>query len=51
MHNTIVIGAGRVGTVVAARLGARLVARGEDPDLDGCRLLLIATPAVAIAEV
>jgi predicted short-subunit dehydrogenase-like oxidoreductase (DUF2520 family) len=51
MHNTIVIGAGRVGTVVAARLGARLVARGEDPDLGGCRLLLIATPDSAIAEV
>jgi predicted short-subunit dehydrogenase-like oxidoreductase (DUF2520 family) len=51
MHNTIVIGAGRVGTVVAARLGARLVARDEDPDLGGCRLLLIATPDAAIAEV
>jgi predicted short-subunit dehydrogenase-like oxidoreductase (DUF2520 family) len=51
MHDTIVIGAGRVGTVVAARLGARLVPRGEDPDLGGCRLLLIATPDAAIAEV
>ena len=52
MHrSTVVIGAGRVGTVVAARLGARLVARGEDPDLGGCRLLLIATPDAAIAEV
>jgi predicted short-subunit dehydrogenase-like oxidoreductase (DUF2520 family) len=52
MHkNTVVIGAGRVGTVVAARLGARLVRRGEDPDLGGCRLLLIATPDAAIAEV
>jgi predicted short-subunit dehydrogenase-like oxidoreductase (DUF2520 family) len=52
MHNTtVVIGAGRVGTVVAARLGAHVVARGEDPDLDGCRLLLIATPDSAIAEV
>jgi predicted short-subunit dehydrogenase-like oxidoreductase (DUF2520 family) len=52
MHRSrVVIGAGRVGTVVAARLGARLVARGEDPDLDGCRLLLIATPDAAIAEV
>jgi predicted short-subunit dehydrogenase-like oxidoreductase (DUF2520 family) len=52
MHtSTVVIGAGRVGTVVAARLGARLVARGEHPDLDGCRLLLIATPDAAIAQV
>jgi predicted short-subunit dehydrogenase-like oxidoreductase (DUF2520 family) len=52
MHrSTVVIGAGRVGTVVAARLGARLLARGEDPDLGGCRLLLIATPDAAIAEV
>lgn len=52
MHrSTVVIGAGRVGTVVAARLGARAFARGEDPDLGGCRLLLIATPDAAIAEV
>ena len=52
MHRTtVVIGAGRVGTVVAARLGARLFARGEDPDLGGCRLLLLATPDAAIAEV
>jgi predicted short-subunit dehydrogenase-like oxidoreductase (DUF2520 family) len=52
MHtSTVVIGAGRVGTVVAARLGARPFARGEDPDLGGCRLLLIATPDAAIAEV
>src|SRR5690348_12050124 len=52
MHRaTVVIGAGRVGTVAAARLGARLFARGEDPDLGGCRLLLIATPDAAIAEV
>jgi len=49
--STVVIGAGRVGTVVAARLGARLVARGEDPDLRGCDLLLIATPDAAIAGV
>jgi predicted short-subunit dehydrogenase-like oxidoreductase (DUF2520 family) len=48
---TVVIGAGRVGTVVAARLGARLVGRGEDPDLSGCRLLLIATPDSGIAQV
>lgn len=52
MHTTIVvIGAGRVGTVVAARLGARLVAHGEPADLGGCRLLAIATPDAAIAEV
>jgi predicted short-subunit dehydrogenase-like oxidoreductase (DUF2520 family) len=52
MHTTtVVIGAGRVGTVVAARLGARLLARGEDPDLGGCRLLLIATPDSEIAQV
>lgn len=52
MHqSTVVIGAGRVGTVVAARLGARLVRRGEDPDLGGCRLLLIATPDAVIADV
>ena len=52
MHRSrVVIGAGRVGTVVAARLGARLVAQGEDPDLDGCRLLLIATTDAAIAHV
>ena len=52
MHqSTVVIGAGRVGTVVAARLDARLVRRGEDPDLGGCRLLLIATSDAAIAEV
>jgi predicted short-subunit dehydrogenase-like oxidoreductase (DUF2520 family) len=52
MHNTtVVIGAGRVGTVVSARLGARLFSRGEDPDLGECRLLLIATPDSAIAAV
>jgi predicted short-subunit dehydrogenase-like oxidoreductase (DUF2520 family) len=49
--NIVVIGAGRVGTVVAARLGARLVARGEEPDLRGCGLLAIATPDAAIADV
>jgi len=48
---TVVIGAGRVGTVVAARLGARLVAHGEPADLRGCRLLAIATPDAAIAAV
>ena len=52
MHtSTVVIGAGRVGTVVAARLGARLVAHGESADLGGCGLLAIATPDAAIAAV
>ena len=46
MHTTtVVIGAGRVGRTVAARLsGARLYGRGQQPDLDDCRRLLIATP-------
>jgi predicted short-subunit dehydrogenase-like oxidoreductase (DUF2520 family) len=49
---TAIIGAGRVGRTVAARLaGARLYGRGQQPDLDGCRRLLIATPDAAIAEV
>jgi predicted short-subunit dehydrogenase-like oxidoreductase (DUF2520 family) len=48
---TVVIGAGRVGSVVAARLGARLVAHGESADLGSCRLLAIATPDAAIAGV
>jgi predicted short-subunit dehydrogenase-like oxidoreductase (DUF2520 family) len=52
MHTeTVVIGAGRVGTVVAARLGTRPVPRGERPDLRGCRLLAIATPDAAIEPV
>jgi predicted short-subunit dehydrogenase-like oxidoreductase (DUF2520 family) len=53
MHTTtVVIGAGRVGRTVAARLGgARLVARGEALDLAGCELLLIATPDAAIEPV
>jgi predicted short-subunit dehydrogenase-like oxidoreductase (DUF2520 family) len=50
-NSTVVIGAGRVGTVVATRLGAHLVARDVDPDLTACRLLLIATPDSAIAGV
>lgn len=50
-ESIVVIGAGRVGTVVAARLGAHLVARGERAQLDGCTLLAIATPDAAIAEV
>jgi predicted short-subunit dehydrogenase-like oxidoreductase (DUF2520 family) len=49
--STVVIGAGRVGTVVADRLGARLVAHGERADLRGCTLLAIATPDAAIAAV
>jgi predicted short-subunit dehydrogenase-like oxidoreductase (DUF2520 family) len=48
---TVVIGAGRVGSVVAARLGARLIAHGEPADVRSCRLLAIATPDAAIAEV
>ena len=46
------IGAGRVGRTVAARLpGSRLVRHGELPGLEGCRRLLIATPDAAIAGV
>jgi len=49
---TVIIGAGRVGRTVAARLtGARMYGRGEPPDLDGCARLLIATPDAAIAGV
>ena len=52
MHSsTVVIGAGRVGRTVAARLGARLVGREAEPDVDGCRLLLIATPDASIRSV
>jgi predicted short-subunit dehydrogenase-like oxidoreductase (DUF2520 family) len=50
-ESIVVIGAGRVGTVVSARLGARLVAHGERADLAGCTLLAIATPDAAIADV
>ena len=49
--STVVIGAGRVGRTVAARLDARLYGRGEPPELAGCRRLLIATPDAAIAGV
>ena len=47
------VGAGRVGRTVAARLpGARLVGRGDAAgDLSDCRLLLLATPDAAIAGV
>ena len=50
MHTTtVVIGAGRVGRTVAARLnGARLYEHGEQPDLHDCRRLLIATPDAEI---
>ena len=53
MHTTtVVIGAGRVGRTVAARLsGARLYGRGQQPDLDGCRRVLIATPDAEIERV
>ena len=53
MHTTtVVIGAGRLGRTVAARLtGARLYGRGQQPDLDDCRRLLIATPDAEIERV
>ena len=53
MHTTtVVIGAGRVGRTVAARLsGARLYGRGQQPDLDDCLRLLIATPDAAIERI
>ena len=47
----MVIGAGRVGGVVAARLGARAYGRGAEVPLDGVRLVCIATPDGAIADV
>ena len=52
MHeSTVIIGAGRVGSTIAARLvGARLHGR-ERPDLDGAARVLIATPDAAIEEV
>ena len=53
MHtSTVVIGAGRVGRTVAARLkDSRLYGRGEEPGLDGCERLLIATPDAEIQPV
>ena len=52
MHSsTVVIGAGRVGQTVAARLGAQLIGRDSAPDLTGCRRLLIATPDATIGSV
>ncbi|MGN6379418.1 MAG: DUF2520 domain-containing protein [Gaiellales bacterium] len=49
--STVVIGAGRVGRTVAARIGARLYGRGQPPDLRTCDRLLIATPDAAIGQV
>ena len=53
MHtHTVVVGPGRVGTIVAARLsGATLCGRALDADFATCRLLLIATPDAAIEQV
>ena len=53
MHETtVIIGAGRVGRTLAARLhGSRLYGHGQDPDLAGCRRLVIATPDRSIGEV
>src|SRR3954462_10259878 len=53
MHTTtVVIGAGRVGRTVAARLtGPRRYGRGQHPGLDDCRRLLIATPDAEIERV
>src|SRR6478609_9359588 len=48
--DTVVIGAGRVGSVVAARLGARAYGRGADVPLDNVRIVCIATPDGAIAD-
>jgi predicted short-subunit dehydrogenase-like oxidoreductase (DUF2520 family) len=48
--DTVVIGAGRVGSVVAARLGARAYGRGAEVALTGVRLVCIATPDGAIAD-
>lgn len=53
MHtHTVVVGPGRVGTTVAARLaGASLCGRDLDADFASCRLLLLATPDEAIEPV
>ena len=48
--HTVVIGAGRVGTVVAARLGAEAYGRGAEVPLDGMRLVCFATPDGVIAD-
>jgi predicted short-subunit dehydrogenase-like oxidoreductase (DUF2520 family) len=49
--HTVVIGAGRVGSVVAARLGAQAYGRGAEVPLDGVERVCIATPDAAIAGV
>ncbi len=50
-ESTVIIGAGRVGHTIAARLpGSRLHGR-ERPDLDGAERVLIATPDAAIEQV
>jgi predicted short-subunit dehydrogenase-like oxidoreductase (DUF2520 family) len=52
MHKSpVIIGPGRVGQTVAARLNAPAFGRGEQPNLTGCDLLLIATPDGAIEGV
>jgi predicted short-subunit dehydrogenase-like oxidoreductase (DUF2520 family) len=53
MHTTtVVIGAGRVGQTVAARLEGSLLVHGRDqPDLDTAERVLLAVPDGAIAEV
>jgi predicted short-subunit dehydrogenase-like oxidoreductase (DUF2520 family) len=47
---TVVIGAGRVGSVVAARLGARAYGRDAEVPLAGVRRVCIATPDGVIAD-
>ena len=49
--HTVVIGAGRVGSVVAARLGAQAYGRGAEVPLDRVERVCIATPDAAIAGV
>lgn len=50
--HTIVVGPGRVGRTVAARLrGSTLCGRDLDAGFERCRLLLIATPDAAIEPV
>jgi predicted short-subunit dehydrogenase-like oxidoreductase (DUF2520 family) len=53
-ENVVIVGPGRVGTVLAARLAARGVAArltGRDLDVAGAGLLLLAVPDRAIADV
>jgi predicted short-subunit dehydrogenase-like oxidoreductase (DUF2520 family) len=49
--HTVVIGAGRVGSVVAARLGAQAHGRGAEVPLGEVERVCIATPDAAIADV